>query len=222
MGLTVAALGIKPHTGWAAYVVLAGQPDALEILSRGRIELLPSDGSIPRHMYHDASNLSDAAANQLISRAKLAAKALVDAWLDTLLDDLRSQRAQLRTGAVITSNNAAGDTALSAILRSHPLIHAWEGKLFQDVCVQGCVAKEIPAVRIPEREVWNAASNTMRRRVDAIKKEIDDLRKTVGAPWGSDQKLASAAAAAALGAYDPGSVPRQGPLSARGNIRSVR
>src|ERR1700722_9525376 len=70
---TPATLGFNLHTGWAALVAIAGKPGKFEVLLRTRIELLPGDQSIPRFVYHKASELSLTEASDLVRRAKVAA-----------------------------------------------------------------------------------------------------------------------------------------------------
>lgn len=198
MSQVVAAAGMKPHTGWVATVVVLSKSGGLSVVARERTELLPPDGSISKHLYHDASERSDAAAQALIDRAWAASQALAKAFLARLITTLNDRDLPLVACAVLTSKHQPLDAPLSTILRSHPRIHAAEGKFFQDVLVEACVANGIAAIRIPEHEVWTAAANASHRKVTSLQNEVERLGKPLGPPWTADQKNAAAAATAAL------------------------
>lgn len=113
---TLAAIGFKPHTGWVAFVAVAGMPGSLEVFSRGRAALLPADESIPRFVYHEAGELDSAHGHDLVGRAKRAARELAGTALSGIIDDLRSHNAAAQACAVITgSSRIESATALSAI-----------------------------------------------------------------------------------------------------------
>ena len=75
------ALGVRAHSGWAAYVVLAGHAKSPEILARGRMDLCDAAIAGSKQPFHEAEPMPFAAAEKFIARctastAKLAAKAI--------------------------------------------------------------------------------------------------------------------------------------------------
>ena len=192
-----AALGFKLHTGWAMLVALAGQPGGIQVLFRGRIELLPLDESVPRFVYHEAAELSLASATALVNRAREASQKAARLAIKDVLRELDSRGAKAAVCGVLSSSTLVPDD-LSRILRSHPLIHAAEGALFQQAIVSVCESCGLAVTAAREREVWSRAAAAWGLPEPRLRKEIDALRTTVGAPWSADHKTAAAIALLAV------------------------
>ena len=194
---TRAALGCKLHTGWAMLVALAGQPGAIEVLFRGRIELLPLDESIPRFIYHEAAEMSLARAAEFVKRAREASQKAARPAIKDVLRELDSRGARAKVcGVLLGSTQVPGD--LSRILGSHPLIHAAEGALFQQAIVSACENCGLSVKAVREREVWSQAAEAWALAEPELRKEVDAARTIVGAPWNADHKSAAAIALLAL------------------------
>jgi len=192
-----AAIGFKLHTGWAS-VVAVTLGKRTTVLARRRAALLPPDDAIPRFVYHAAAELDLREAGLLVERARRAAEATADALLAELLAELAAHRAALvGCGVITTAAPSASVPDLAAILQAHPLIHAAEGRLFQSTLLAACARRDLPVVTMRERDVWAAASEASGEDVTALRERVDRLRTGVGAPWGADQKSATAAAIAA-------------------------
>ncbi len=192
-----AALGFRLHTGWAALVAVAGEPDTLKVLLRRRIELLPAGDSVPRFVYHEASKLSEPEAILLIHRAEDASQAAARVAVKDVLDHLRTLDFAVQA-AGIPSGSRAAPTDLSAVLRFHPMIHFAEGALFRQAVTSACQIYGLGVVSAREREVWLNAAAAWDLKETGLRKRIDALRKSAGAPWGTDQKTAAAFALLAL------------------------
>lgn len=192
-----AALGFKLHTGWAVLVAVAGQPGEIEVLCRGRIELLPPDESVPRFVYHEATELPFARATALVERAREASQKAARLAIHGVLHDLDSCGAKASVCGVLSGTTPVPDD-LSRILRSHPLIHAAEGALFQQAIVSACESCALTVTAAREREVWSRAAAAWGLGEAGLRKEMDALRKSVGAPWSADHKTAAAIALFAL------------------------
>ena len=84
------------------------------------------------------------------------------------------------------------------ILAVHVRMHKAEGELFRDVLVAGARANELATTTLPEKTALDEAAKALglaRAKLDA---RIAALGKQVGAPWGKDQKEATAVALVAL------------------------
>jgi hypothetical protein len=198
-----AALGFKLHTGWAAMVALSGNPGKVQLHLRQRIELLPSDNSIPRFVYHEASERTLAEAKELVRRARKASMDAARLAVEKCLQELGSRDVKVG-GCGVLSGSAAIPGDLSTILRSHPLIHAAEGALFQEGITVACESYGLIVLAIREREVWARAAFEWSVAESALRREMDALRKSAGAPWSADQKLAAAIALVVLKSQSPG------------------
>jgi hypothetical protein len=192
-----AALGFKLHTGWAMLVAVAGQPGEIQVLFRGRIELLPLDESVPRFVYHEAAELSLPGATVLVKRAREASQKAARLAIKNVLRELDSRGAKAAVCGVLSSSTLVPDD-LSRILRSHPLIHAAEGALFQQAIAAACESCGFAVTVAREREVWSRAAAAWGLPELGLRKEVDVLRISVGAPWSADHKTAAAIALLAL------------------------
>ena len=192
-----AALGCKLHTGWAMLVALAGQPGEIRVLFRGRIELLPLDESVPRFVYHEAAELPLARATALVNRAREASQKAARLAIKNLLCELDSRGAKATVCGVLSGSTPVPDD-LSRILRSHPLIHAAEGALFRQAIVSACESCGLAVMAAREREVWSRAAVAWGLAEPGLRKEVEALRASVGAPWSADHKNAAAIALLAL------------------------
>ncbi len=190
-----AALGFKIHTGWAIMVALAGQPEHVNVLLRRRVELVPRDDSIPRFAYHQAAELPLLRAAALIKRVESASQHAAKLALQDVLNDLT--RTKVGVCGVISGSTPVPDN-LPQILGSHPLIHAAEGALFLHAIVSACENLGIKVASAAEREVWPGAAAAWRVSEAGLRKQMDELRQSLGAPWSADHKSAAAMALLAL------------------------
>ena len=192
-----AALGFKLHTGWAMLVAVTGQPRELQVMFRGRIELLPRDESVPRFVYHEAAELPPARATTLVNSAREASQKAARLAIKDVLRDLESREAKAAVCGVLSGSTPVPDD-LSRILRSHPLIHTAEGALFLQAIVSACESYGLMVTPIRERDVWARAAAVWGLTEPGLRKEMDALRRSLGAPWSADHKTAAAVALVAL------------------------
>jgi hypothetical protein len=194
---TRAALGIKLHTGWAVVIAVAGNPSEIQILLRRRIELMPPNSSVPRFVYHQAAEMPLPQATDLVKCGKKMAEerarlAVRDAVEETTSRGLRIDGCGVLFGSTAIPND------LAAILGSHPLIHAAEGALFRDAIVLACESLRLQVRSARERDVWAQAASAWNLKEPELRKNLDSLRKSLGAPWSADHKAATAVALLAL------------------------
>lgn len=192
-----AALGFTLHTGWAALVAVAGEPGRLEVLLRRRIELLPPGNSVPRFVYHEAAKLPAHQATELVQHARAAAQVPARIAVKDVLDHLRARDFTVKA-AGIPSGSKPVLSDLSAVLRSHPAIHTAEGALFQQAVTSACEGCGLDVISPRRGEVWVHAATAWGLKETGLRKQIDALRKSAGAPWATDQKTATAFALLAL------------------------
>lgn len=192
-----AALGFRLHTGWAALVAVAQRPDKIEVLLRRRLELLPADGSIPRFVYHTAAELNAGESAALVKRATAGALKTARAAVKEIVEMLRRLDVSLDAAGIPTGSTKV-PAELARILSSHPMIHSAEGVLFQQAVAGACEGCGLAIVTVREREVLTRAAEACGSDAARFRESLDGLRKTVGPPWGADQKTATAAALVAL------------------------
>jgi hypothetical protein len=177
------AIGCRAHSGWAVIVAVAGTLAAPVVLERKRIELL--DGSLPVQPYHAAaeSGLSRAETTGLITRVEdLAATAAAEAFGE-MAAEVRANGSTV-AGVAIVVNDRRLPHDLDQILRSHPLLYAAEGDLYEDALVEGAVRAGLHPQRL-------AASLS-------IPSNVNTLGRSLGPPWQKDHKMAASGALSLL------------------------
>ena len=193
----LAAFGVRLHTGWAALVAVTGEPGRLEVLLRRRIELLPTDNSVPRFAYHHAAELPASQAAELIERAEAASQEAARIAVSEVRDHLRPFDFVVK-GVGIPAGSKPIPEDLAIVLGSHPLLHAAEAALFRQALALACKNCGLAVISVREREVWVEAAATWELKEAGLRREVDGFRKSLGAPWGTDQKTAAAFALLAL------------------------
>ena len=121
------AIGISPHTGWAACVVVSGSLVKPEIVANEVIELLDES---ERFCFHRAATMERAAAEAWIATVRAKATASARRALGPLL------AAGVDVCAVVAKPGEP--RSLDEVLASHPRIHTAEGHFYRDVLRDAC------------------------------------------------------------------------------------
>ena len=192
-----AALGFRLHTGWAVLVAVAGKPGNLEVLLRQRIELALPGNSASRFVYHEAAKLAMPQAAKSIAQAEAASLEMTRNAIEIALAYLRDLGHPAES-AGISAGSKPVPNDLSKVLGSHPLLHTAEAALYRQVVTSACERRGLTVISVRERKVWMEAATAWGAKEPQLRKQIDGLRKSVGAPWATDQKTAMAFALLAL------------------------
>jgi hypothetical protein len=81
------------------------------------------------------------------------------------------------------------------------MIHTAEAALFRRALASACEKCGVAVAFAREREIWAHAAKASGLQETLLRKRVEALRKSVGAPWGSDQKTATAYALLALATH---------------------
>ncbi len=183
-------LGIAPHCGWAAVVIIGGTTAAPRVLLRERVEL--ADARLPgsKQPYHDIEGLAPGAARARLALFEASANRLALGALRTLTAAVRDRGAEARAAGILASSGRGGAT-LEAILGSHALIHTADGNHFRDALGRGCEALELDVTRVTAKALPARAAVTLRKSADTLAATLATLGQGCGAPWGADQKSAA-------------------------------
>ena len=192
-----AAIGFRAHSGWAALVVVAGDPRSPSVLDRRRIEL--ADPSIPGSIqpYHAAEPLPLDAAEKHIHRCADQARLLALGALRGVLESLEKDGHKVAGCAILLASGRPA-TTLAATLASHALIHTAEGELFREALRQASAECRLPVTGVKEREVYERAAAALRISSEELSDRVAAMGRALGPPWRQDEKLAAAAAWLAL------------------------
>src|SRR5215472_10394419 len=124
------ALGVRCHSGWAAFVVLGSSITAPQILERGRMGLCDAAIKGSKQPFHAAEPMSFTAAEKYISTCRISTGALAQSALRALV----ARHGMLRACCVLTASGRPVP-GLREVLASHALIHAAEGEFYRDAIV---------------------------------------------------------------------------------------
>ncbi|HEX6731505.1 MAG TPA: hypothetical protein VF074_15880 [Pyrinomonadaceae bacterium] len=187
------AFGFKAHSGWAALVVVGQNSGDPVIVDRQRIELVENEWA--KQPYHAAEDLKPAAARDLVKRGIQEAER----------NALREMRAAIKRETVRGNEVSAcavlvgepmPDWSVDEILAVHFRMHKAEGVLFRDVLARAAERCGLKVVAVPEKQLAEyGALNTSAR---TLAQKVATLGKSVGPPWGKDQKDAALSALVAL------------------------
>lgn len=192
-----AAIGIRAHSGWAAAVVVAGAPGAIDVIGRRKIVLADAKLKGANQPYHFAKNRALPEAERYLARCAAVAEGLALAALREMI--LEAERGgKIVAGCAVLLAASRELPALQRILGSHALIHTAEGEFFRQ-CFRGASEQlNLPTRGIREKDLDELARSAFGAKANALKGEIAGLGRTVGPPWTSDQKNACLAALLAL------------------------
>jgi len=189
------AFGARAHSGWAALVALGDGDEGLVVTDRRRIELA---GDRPGNQpYHAAQPLGPAEARAVVARGIAAADRLATQELRAAVKRARDQGHEVAASAVLVGA-AMPDWSVDEILAVHFRMHQAEGALFRDALVRATAACGLQLVALPEKVLTRDASRALAMTPVALAKQMAALGKSVGPPWGKDQKEAALAALVAL------------------------
>ncbi len=183
--------GFKAHSGWAALVVV-GKPDGdFVVVDRRRIDLVKEAWA--RQPYHAAEGLKPAAARDLVKRGIETANRIAVREMHAAVHR-EQQRENEVTACAVLVGNPMPDWTVDEILAVHFRMHKAEGVLFRDVLVKAASQCGLRLVAVPEKQIMKRAESALRTRESDLVQKLAMLGKSVGPPWGKDQKDATLAA----------------------------
>lgn len=174
------AIGFSPHTGWAQAVVVAGPLSAPKLLHRGRIDLGVGGESV--HVFHAAAEMPFARAQAYIERCARTATTNARQAIASLL----SAHGQNAAVGIVVGN--AKLPPLEAILKSHMLIHAAEGDFYRRAILNAAEGHGLTSAALPAKELQDAAGAVLNAPGAKLQTWLANYGKTVGRPWGRDDK----------------------------------
>jgi len=104
---------------------------------------------------------------------------------------------EVAAGAVLV-NDPMPEWSVEEIRSVHVRMHRAEGVLFRDALARAVRAAGLRCVEVPEKQLDERAQRVFGAAAGGVRARIATLGKTVGPPWGMDQKDATLAALLAL------------------------
>ena len=189
------AFGLKAHSGWAALVAIGKQDGQLVVVDRRRIELVEDEWA--KQPYHAAEGLKPAAARDLVKRGISIANriALREFRLAVKREEKRANEV-IACGVLV--NDPMPDWTVDQILAVHFRMHKAEGVLFREALANAARDANVKLVEVHEKTLSSQAEKVFKTSPEDLSKTVGLLGKSVGAPWGKDQKESTVAAMIAL------------------------
>ena len=187
------ALGFKAHSGWAALVVIGDSGKEFQVIDRRRLELVNSDSSWAKQPYHAAEDLDPKRAQKLVKKGTEAAYQTAERELLATLKSLRKQNHEI-VACVVLVPSPMPEWGVAEILAVHFRMHKAEGVLFPEALAAAAEKCGLNLIRIPEKQLNEEAEKLLASPLTDLTKQVVNLGKTVGPPWGKDQKNATLAA----------------------------
>lgn len=187
--------GMKAHSGWAALVVVGRRDRDLAVISRRRMDLVEEEWA--KQPYHAAENRKKEAARDLVDRGIQAAHRIAAREMRADVKRERDRGNEVTAAAVLVGNPMP-DWSTDEILAVHFRMHKAEGALFRDALARAIGACGLRLVAIPEKTLADHAVKVLGIPEIGLRKMIATLGRSIGPPWGKDQKDAALAALVAL------------------------
>lgn len=187
-------LGFRDHTGWAAAVLLGGDPLAPVVIARVRITLSPPD--LPGEVHHAAAQLDPESAAALVRAVTDAAADAAAAAVESILSEHCPGSSSARAGVPIGSRAVPMPSA--ATRRAHSLMHAAEGHLYREALAEGCARAGLTVRRFPRAGLTSLAAEATGLSIGQLTALVNGLGSRLGPPWARDQKDAALCAWLAL------------------------
>lgn len=189
------AFGIKAHSGWAALVVVGKLDGDFVVVDRRRIELVEDEWA--KQPYHAAEDLKPDAARDVVKRGIEAAHRIAVREMRRAVKREGERENQVTACAILVANPMP-NWGVEQILAVHFRMHKAEGVLFRDALVHAAGECGLRLVAIPEKLLMEHAERALGIPVSGLVKKITTIGKSVGPPWGKDQKDAALAALVAF------------------------
>jgi len=183
-------MAFAPHSGWAAMVAVGCAAGRLQVLNRSRIDLVDSRFPESKQPYHAVETLDIASAACRIERYRAAAEGMALNAVRSVVDELNLGGYTVEMIGILESAGRKG-SSLASILTSHALIHAADGHHFRDALASAGERLGLTVHRVVARNLEREAEMLLRQPLTYLRDTVRDLGRSVGPPWGADQKGAA-------------------------------
>jgi len=187
---TTAALGLAPHSGWAALVALGEADGSLHVLVRDRIEMADARQAGSKQPYHAVEGLPIEEAERRLAAFEAEAGRMAHEALEGIAGHL-AQGGHRVVGLGILESAGRKGVSLVSTLASHALIHTADGDHFRNAIAGAAVRLGQAVSRIRARELGAEAARATGLPHAALARSVATWGREVGPPWGADQKAAA-------------------------------
>ena len=177
-------VGVSDHGGWAVFVTVASDGT---LVDRRRVELV--DAKLPKIPHHsECQRLPPDKGVALVERVRASAEKHAGLALDALSTTVPSV-----FGIALRSCPPLPPT-IEERIKDYRAQNVADWIMYRQALASAAEARGWRVHWFNPKKVFDAASKAL--RVDDIDAHFLEVRRTVGAPWNQDHKLAMAAAVA--------------------------
>jgi hypothetical protein len=155
------------------------------------------EASWAKQPYHAAARLSADEARDLVERSLEMARRVAVREMRTAVARAREAGHEVAACAVLVVDPMP-DWTVDEILAVHFRMHKAEGALFRHALARAAEACGLRLLEVHEKQLNEHAEGALVTSANSWRNTIASLGKSVGPPWGKDQKDASLAAMIAL------------------------
>jgi hypothetical protein len=181
------SIGLRTKAARAIAVVLGGPRDAPLVLKKLEIALADPRIVATTRPYHEVMELPWEESQQAVCKFTGAIEAVASKSLASLIKELQSAGMKVSAVGIV----GAKDRDLARIGNFHIRAHAAEGVLFRRVLDLAADANGLKRRTFPDREFAELAAIELG---PGIKQKLNDLGRSLPAPWRADEKQAATAA----------------------------
>jgi len=184
------SIGLRAKTGRAIAVVLGGSTESPIVLRKFEMKL--TDPKIPAtaQPYHEVMELPWEQSQKAVQKSVRAIEDVACKSLAQLVEELRAEGMKVSGVGIIGTS----DRDLSKIGNYHIRAHAAEGVLFRRVLDLAADTNKIKRRTFADRAFDTLMASELGPDHVSVKQKLSDLRRSVPAPWRTDEKQAAIAA----------------------------
>src|SRR5882724_13476974 len=143
------AFGLKAHSGWASLVVIGTRSGELQVVDRGRLELVENDqASWAKQPYHAAELLDADEGRELVQKGIETARRIAVREMRAVLKSARQAEHEV-TACAVLMGDPMPDWTVNEILAVHFRMHKAEGVLFRDALARAVRSCGLRLLGIP-------------------------------------------------------------------------
>ena len=188
--MNVVSIGLRAKTARAIAVVIGGPLDAPIVLAKSEIKLFDPKIPATAQPYHVVMELPWERSQREVQKYARAIERVAKKAVGDLIKQQTLLGMKVRGLGIV----GAGDRDLARIGNFHIRAHAAEGVLFRHVLNVAAEAHGLKWRLFPDKEFAALTTDELGRQASRIKRKIDELGRTVPAPWRADEKQAAMAA----------------------------
>jgi hypothetical protein len=191
---SLAALGFRVKSGWAAAVLLTDSAHLPQLCDVQRIDLWDPRLPETRQPYHAAMGRLETDTRKINRRVSVVRR-IAEKSIAKLLASYRQQNFTIKRAALVVGSQIDPHSVTNPHIRAHAL----EGQLFRSVLQESLHAHRILSDVLIERDAYARAAVQLKQSNENVRRVIQKFGRDTKAPWRAEQKLAAVAAWVALG-----------------------